>query len=44
MRDMNKRFAICHPSGTVVFTTNDEYIANNRAAYGWLVKDMWAVP
>lgn len=37
MRDMKKKFAICFPSGTVLFTTNDEFIAQNRKEFGWTV-------
>ena len=29
---------ICHKSGRVLFTTNDERTAMNRAKYGWRVK------
>lgn len=29
---------ICHKSGRVLFTTNDEQTAMNRAKYGWRVK------
>lgn len=38
MRDMKKRFAICFPSGNILFTTNDVEIAANRMAFGWTVK------
>ena len=29
---------ICHKSGRVLFTTNDERTAMNRAKYGWRVE------
>lgn len=29
---------ICHKSGRVLFTTNDERTAMNRAKYGWMVE------
>lgn len=36
-RNLNKRFAICFPSGTILFTTNDEQTAQNRKAFGWTI-------
>ncbi|XAO54215.1 hypothetical protein [Yersinia phage vB_YenM_P778] len=39
-RKPNKRFAICFPSGNILFTTNDVGIALNRSAFGWLVKEL----
>lgn len=31
---------ICHKSGRVLFTTNDERTAMNRAKYGWRVEKL----
>lgn len=31
---------ICHKSGRVLFTTNDERTAMNRAKYGWRVENV----
>lgn len=39
-----KRFAICHKSGTVLFRTNDKFIAANRESFGWIVNDSWQFP
>lgn len=36
-RKLNKRFAICFPSGNILFTTNDEQIALNRKEFGWTI-------
>ena len=36
-RNLNKRFAICFPSGNILFTTNDEQIAQNRKEFGWTI-------
>lgn len=37
-RDTTKRFAICFPSGRILFCTNDVQTAANRWAYGWTVR------
>lgn len=40
MKKVEKRFAICFPSGTVLFWTDDKVVADNRAKMGWTVKDV----
>lgn len=31
-------WAICHKSGTVLFTTSDERTMLNRKSHGWVIK------
>ncbi|AZV02109.1 hypothetical protein Arno162_69 [Pectobacterium phage Arno162] len=37
---MKKKFAICFPSGTVLFYTDSEQTVLNRSAFGWLIKEL----
>lgn len=35
-----KCWTVCHKSGTVLFKTENEATALNRAAFGWIVKEV----